>query len=317
MKAWMRILKVTLTSTKLKRQLVFGANEETKNTEDLEISVTGHKYMSTLKDDCVIKITNLTYSQIVQIIDGQYYDVTVEAGYRSCGSRVIFDGALAYISNSLDDEKTNTAILLCASKAVAKFGQSRLNLTLNSGINMFSAINFLTKANGMKTVTISEQLKKNFLEDKTSVKGSATSWLDAFCTENSNYIVNSDSSTGSILSIYDANRSNLRVIDLSNANSILVGGYPQLTEDGLQLSIMPTVMLMCGDTIKIDNSLISIPVNSRDEIEKNYGYYLDKNGLYTIYEMDYALQNHGASFSINILAKTRSLISNWTGGSNS
>lgn len=310
MKAWMRNLKVTLTSRKLKKQIVFGGNEDGPN---LNIDVRGHKYMSTLKDECTIRISNLTYSEIVRIIDGQFYDVTVEAGYRSSGSNVFFDGGVIYISNSLDDERTNTVIILCGSKLVAKYGQARINLTLNSGINMYSAIKYICKVNGISTANISQQLKKSFLNEPSTVSNSASSWINSFCQENSEYIVNSDSSTGSTLSIFDCTKSNARVIDLTSRLSNLVGGYPQLTNDGLSFSIMPTFNFMCGDVVKMDNSIISLPTNSRKEVEQNYGYFLDKDGLYMIYEMDYSFQNRGADFSINILAKKRSLISDYVG----
>lgn len=305
MKAWMRNLKVTLTSKRLKKQIVF--------SDDININVSGHKYMSALKDVCTIRISNLTYSEIVRIIDGQFYDVTVEAGYQSSGSNIFFDGGVIYISNSLDNERTNSVIILCGSKLVAKYGQARMNLTLNSGINMYSAIKYICKVNGISTANISQQLKKSFLNESSSISNSTSAWIDALCQNESKYIVNSDSSTGSIVSIFDCTKSNGRVIDLTNKLSNLVGGYPQLTNDGLSFSIMPTFNFMCGDTVKMDNSIISLPTNTQKEVEKNYGYFLDKDGLYMIYEMDYTFQNRGADFSINILAKKRSLISDFNG----
>lgn len=310
MKAWMRILKVTLTSRKLKRQIVFGVNEDRPN---LNISVSGHKYMSALKDDCTIRISNLTYNEILRIIDGEFYDVTVEAGYESSGSRVFFDGGVIYISNSLDDERTNTVIILCGSKLVARYGQARINLTLNSGINIYSAVKYICKTNGISTANISQQLKKSFLNSSSTVNKSASSWLDTLCRDDSKYIINSDNSTGAVLSIFDCEKSNQRVIDLTSNLSSLVGGYPQLTNDGLSFSLMPTFNFMCGDVVKMDNSIISLPTNSQKDIEKNYGYFLDKDGLYMIYEIGYDFNNRGADFSLNILAKKRSLISDFMG----
>lgn len=310
--AWMRVLKVTLTSKKLKKKIVFGENEDS-NKPDLNIDVAGTKYMSTLKDECIIKISNLTYSEIVRIIDGEFFDVQVEAGYKSSGSRVFFDGGVLYISNSLDDERTNTVIILCASKLIARYGQARLKLTLNSGINLYSAVKYLCKASGISTANISQQLKKTLLKETSSSTDSVATWINEFCQDNSNYVVNSDYSTGSVLSICDSNKSNLRVIDLTSSLSMLVGGYPQLTDQGLEFSIMPTFNFMCADVVKLDNSIISLPTNSMKEVQKNYGYFLDKNNLYMIFEMNYHFQNRGSDFSIGIKAKSRSLISNYVG----
>lgn len=133
MKAWMRILEVHLTSRLLKRKFIFGTNDDVTDN-NLNISITGSKYMSTLKDICTIKIDNLTYDEIIAIIKGQYYDVEVRCGYKDAGSRIIFKGGVLYISNSLNSDKTNTAIILCGSQLVARYGQSRINLTLNSDI---------------------------------------------------------------------------------------------------------------------------------------------------------------------------------------
>lgn len=311
MYAWIRTLEVSLTSTKLKKKMVFGTNRAV-GKDDLFIDVRGHKYMSMLKDECVIKIKNLTMSEVVQIIDGQYYDVEVKAGYRSSSTMSIFNGGVLYISNEIDDRKSNTIIILCASKLVARYGQSRINLTLNSGINIFSAINFVCKRAAIPNTNVSTQFKKKFLQDVTTIDTSVAGWLDQLCANNETYIPNSDAITEGVVSIFDAAKSDNRVITLREDNMILQQ-YPQLDTDGLSLKVMPTFNFMCGDTIKIDNSIIQIPVTNKSEISKNYGYFLDKDGCYMIYQMQYALQNRGPEFNLQMLCKSRSLISKLAG----
>lgn len=312
-KAWMRILTVTFTSNKLKKKLVFGENY-LQNKEDLSIEVSGYKYMSTLKDSCTIKIKNLSYLEIVQLIKGEYYDVEVKAGYRSTGAQTVFKGGVLYISNSLGDRKTTTAIILCASNLVAKYGQSRLNLSLNSGINMYSALNFICRRAGIPNTNISTQFKKQFITEIANINDTAASWIDKLSDSNQNYITNSDEITNGFVSIYDASKSNARIIKLNSNNIQLIGGYPKLNKDGLSITITPLLSLMCGDVIKIDNSLIDISVTNNTEVSKNYGYYLDEDGLYTVYQIEYQLQNRGENFYYNIIGKSRSLISNITGG---
>ena len=318
MKAWMRVLEVSLTSrlgeNRKTKQLVFGRNWE-DGRDDLNIEVSCYKYMSSLKDVATIRISNLTYYEVVQIIQGKFYDVEIKAGYRSSGAQTIFSGGVLYISNSLDDNKTNTITILCASHLVAKFGQSRLNLTLNSGINTYSALRFILGRAGLPEshMNVSTQFKSQFLQDVVSVNDTAASWIDKFCSSNTNAITNSDSVTNSFVSLFDSNRSNARVIKLNSDTINLTGGYPQLTSDGLSLTVMPTFAFMCSDVIEIDNSVIQIPVSSNSEVMKNYGYFLDKDGHYMIYEMKYQLQNRGSSFSLQMTCKTRSLISNFIG----
>lgn len=315
MKAWMRILEVHLTSTLLKRKFVFGSNNDVEDN-NLNITINGNKYMSTLKDSCTIKIDNLTYTEVISIIKGQYYDVEVKCGYRDTGAKTIFKGGVLYISNSLNADKTNTIIILCASQLVAKYGQSRLNLTLNSGINMHSAIKFVLRRAGITNAEISTQLKKQFLKDTLAIDDTAGSWLDKLTQTNTSYITNSDPSqtTSSILSIYDSNKSNRRIFKLKDEYISLVGGYPQLTQQGLTLTILPSIPILCGDIIELDNSLISLPVQNKDEVTKNYGYFLDEEGQYMVIEQSFTLQNRGGSFSLTLSCKARDLVSKFSGG---
>lgn len=311
MYAWIRRLEVTLTSNTLKKKITFGANH-LEGKDDLFIDVRGYKYMSTLKDECVVKIKNLTMSEVVQIMQGEFYDVEIKAGYKSSSVMTIFNGGVLYISNEIDDRKSNTIIILCASKLVAKYGQSRLNLTLNSGINLYSAINFICKRAGIPQTNVSTQFKKKFLQDITTIDTNVASWIDQLCSSNETYISNSDAITEGVVSIFDSAKSDNRIITLREDNMIL-REYPQLNTDGLTLSVMPTFNFMCGDTIKIDNSIIQIPVSNKSEISKNYGYYLDKDGCYMIYQMQYALQNRGSDFTLQMLCKSRSLVSKLAG----
>ena len=66
MKAWMRVLGIKLTSKKWKKSMTFGLNDA---DIDLNINCTVHKYMSTLKDTATIKINNLTYDKIIEILN--------------------------------------------------------------------------------------------------------------------------------------------------------------------------------------------------------------------------------------------------------
>lgn len=313
MDSWMRVLEVRLRSKYGRQELIFG-DQWKKGKVDLNIQVTGHKYMSSLKDSCTIKISNLTYNEIVQIVDGKFYDVEVIAGYRNGNQTTFFKGGVLYISNSLDDTKTNTVYILCASELVAKYGQSRINLTLNSGINLYSAISYLLRLSGVKDSNISQEFKRKMLIDSTVIENTSAEWLNKLVESHQTYIVNSDSSTGGSVTLFDISKSYSRLIYLKKENIALIGGYPQLTNDGLRMTVLPQISFKCGDTIKIDNSLISVPTKSQTEVEQNYGYYLDKDGLYTIYEIDFNLTNRNSDFSVNILARSKNLMSNITSG---
>lgn len=313
MDAWMRVLTVNLTSTKLKKQFTFGGNYS-KKKEDLAIKATINKYMSPLKDEAIVEISNLTQSEITQIIMGEFYDVDIYCGYRGQNIQKVFSGGVFYISNKLEQDRTNTCILICTSKLVAKYGQKRMNLTLNSGINLYSAIKFICRRAGIPDSNVSTQLKKDFLTEVMAVNDSAASWLDLLCQSNNQLIPNSDSIINQTFSIFDATKSNNRCIKLNPENIIMSGGPPRLTDTGVNFTILPTFAFMCGDTIQIDNSLLNVYAESRTEAAKNIGAYFSKSGQYMIFQMEYKLQNRGPAFTLKLLCKSRDRISNYVGG---
>lgn len=310
MKAWMRVLGIKLTSKKWKKSMTFGLNDA---DIDLNINCTVHKYMSTLKDTATIKINNLTYDKIIEIIKGEFYDIDILCGYKNNNISNIFSGGMLYISNQLNSDRTNTLIILCGSKMLARYGQSRINLTLNSGINMYSAIEYVCRRAGMPNSNISTQFKRQFLTDIMTINSTATSWIDELCKQNNSFIVNSDGTSNQTFSIFDSKLSNGRVIPLKKDNISLSGGVPRMTTDGLELTLLPTFGFMCGDTIRIDNSIIDISISNKNDIPSNLGFQLSPKGEYMIYEMEYTLQNRGNAFSLRLNCKNRERISKLVG----
>lgn len=311
-KAWMRVLRITLTTKSpgqngKNKQLVI---EEDANGVGLAVTVSGNKYMSTLKDNCTVKISNLTYAEIVQIITGQFYNIKIECGYKTNAIQTIFEGGVMYISNLRESVDTNTVTILCASHLVATYGQRRINLSFNSGVNLYSAIKFVCKVGGVPNPNISTQFKKQFLDAINNASNqTAAEWVNDQTTKKGTYISSSDCVGNSFMTLFDASKSNARVIKLNDETLLLTNGFPRMTADGLVFSVMPTFAFQCGDTIVMDNSLIQINVTSQSEATKNLGGLLDENGQYMIYEMHYELQNRGQNFYIEIYAKTRSRIS--------
>lgn len=315
-KAWMRVLRITLTTkspgeTGKNRQLVF---EDNANNVGFSVSVSGNKYMSTLKDHCTVKISNLSYVEIIQIISGQYYNIKIECGYKSSAIQPIFDGGVMHVSNLRESVDTNTVTFLCASHLVASYGQRRINLSFNSGINLYSAINFVCKVGGVPNPNISTQFKKEFLEEITNASNqTAADWLNDNASKKGSFITNSDCIGNSFMTVFDASKSNARVIPINNDTLIFTNGFPKLTTSGLVFSVMPTFAFQCGDTIVIDNSIIQIDATTQSDATKNLGGLLDKNEQYMIYEIHYMLENRGQNFFLEINAKTRSRISAYLG----
>lgn len=309
MKAWIRKLEVILTSTKIKKQMLFGTDDK----QQLNISVNGGKYLSTMKDNFVVKISNLTYYEIVQIIQGEYYNIEIKCGYRTSGSETIFKGYVLYVSNKLEDRKTNTVYIICASQLVGLYNSKRLNLTLNSGINLYSAISFICKRSGIRALNIDDAFKHRFITEITTINNTAGEYINNIIGNSSSFVGNSDTSGDNVVSIWDSSRKDARKITIREDNIILTGGYPTISSEGLTITLMPTFNFIPGDVIVIDNALIDLSITSKNEINSNPGYFLDKSGEYMIYEIQYALSNRSDEFSIQILAKSKSLLSNITG----
>ena len=310
-KAWMRDLQVVFTSNLTKSKLIFG-DKWLKGEDDVDIEIVGTKYLSCNKDNFTIRISNLTYKEIIQLIKYQYYDIEIKAGYRldnyTSGAKTIFKGSVIFITNELTDNKTHTAIILAGSKMMATYGQKRMNLSLKSGINMYSAINFICKRAGITNPNIDEDLKNRLLRETTSTNMTINNFFEVFNNTNG-LIANADSSYKNTFSIINPYRTNNRVIKLDNNKIVLVAGYPKLTSDGLTMTILPTFNFMPMDVIVIDNSIIDISVSSNTPSNFNNSMFLDEDGKYLITQIDYNLQNRSSSYSIRITAKARSLYS--------
>lgn len=297
--AWMREIKIILTSDMMKSQVVFD--------NDFHINVSGKKYLSTLKDTFTISIDNIPYDQQVRLIVGKYFNVEIKAGYRTSGLHTIYKGYVLYMSNNLGNHKTSNFIILCTSKMVAIFGQSRMNIGLKSGINMYSALKYIFKKAGITNAKVDKDFKYRILNESVQVNATLGSYVDQFIN-NYGYLSNTDESLGNMVDIWNPMRKDARIIYLNESNILLTGSYPTLTSQGLNLTCIPSITYMAGDTIVIDNALINISADDKSEVYTNKSYYLDEKGRYMIFEIDYELDNRGSSFNARMLCKTRSLI---------
>lgn len=307
---WERVLIVKFKSALNKTVMEFGNNLDNRN---LIIEISGHKYLSSLKDEFVIDIFNLTYSEVAKLLLYKYDQVEVFAGYKSSGVHKIFDGKILYISNERESRETSIVHIICVSKLLGLYN-SKLNLTMNSGINMYAALDFICKRAGIPNSNISEEFKRQFLTSITNVKGSLASYLDTFTTNATTYGVQSDSSNGSIVSIWDLKRSDARLINIKLESGMIIKGYPTLTTDGIRFSSLPVFNYMPGDTLLLDNRLIDMSItNVEQATESQLGLYLDANNKYVIYELTYNLTNGGGAFDVKILSKSKSLLLNVIG----
>lgn len=307
---WKRKLIITFTSTTNNSSISYGKNEK----DNLSISVKGTKYLSPFKDSFTVEISNIPLLDIIKLRNGRYFLIKVEAGYESIGAQTIFDGAVLFISNRRDDHNTNTCVVLCANKAVAWYGQNKMCISLSSGINMYTAYSYIAKMCGLKKVSLDESLKKVFLSDNETGAGSVSNWIYNLSSNSSSTLINTDYSSKNELSVWGSGRDLRGKIKLDSSNVIAQGGFPRLTENGIQLKILPTFNLLTGDTVILDNSIVDIYAESKEDVYKNFDYYLsqsgdpsDSNGEYIVYQIDYDLNNRNSTFELEINLRSRRL----------
>jgi len=304
-KAWMRLLTVTFTSTTLCKEVTIGRNEN----DNLDISVVGYKYLSALKDNFTVEIKNLTYSEVVRLIRGKFDRIEIKCGYKSMSTpHSIFKGYVMYISNKLDDASTNTVYVICTSRLMGVYNK-KMNLTLNSSLNMYNVLNFLCKRAGITDANISEEFKTKILHTTTTTSSTIGNVLEQLLSNSDTYEVQSDASGCNTVTIFDSYRTDRRLIPINSNNVLLTNGYPTISSDGVSMSMLPTFNFMPGDTIQIDNSIIDVSLTSLSEVKSSPlpTIFMDEQGLYTIYQIEYRLENRGRNFYCGLLAKSRSL----------
>jgi hypothetical protein len=313
MKVWERVLYIELSSKKFKNNIKIGDNVEQNN---IIIELVANKYLSSLKDDCIIDIYNLTYSEILKYMVYEYNEVDVYAGYKSSGVHKIFSGKILHISNERESRETNIMRLICVSKLLGIY-QTKLNLTLQSGINMYSALNFIISRAGIKNSNVSEQLKRNVLTNVTRAQGKVSSILDMFTSKETDFGVSADASNESIVSIWDLKRTDARVIIIKPESGLLINGYPKLSTDGLKFDSLPVYDFMPGDVLVVDNRLIDMSISSLGEAtsaEGVLGRYIDENDKYILFSVSYKLSNGQGQFKCSLHSKSKNLMLNITGG---
>lgn len=321
MKTWMRLLYVRLYNEDTNREIVIGKTLD--DSKKPYITISGHKELSPLKDNFTIKIKNLSYKQMLDIMNEQLFSVSIYAGYlgeqnyNNFTAKCIFSGGIINIVNEKTDYKENTTTFVCASKALAKNQQFRLNVSFNSGINMYSAIQYISRMAGYKLMNIDEDYKKTFYNQLETASGSAVNYLDQLSNTHNNFYITTDSSNDNsylnAISLLNQDREPLN-IDPSKAR--IIGGYPQITSSGVQWTSLPVYNYTPGLLVKMNNALINTSsglTNASGTINNAPNTtYLSKKGLYYIFTLDYNLDNKNGTFQITILAKSKDLFTQIT-----
>lgn len=328
-KSWIRLLYIKLASWDSNEWTIIGKTID--DSKKPRITISGSKYLSPLSDNFSVKIYNLPYSEIAKIQVMKKYHIQIYCGYLGSQSydnfeaKKIFDGGLVSITCSKRDYKDSVVTLICANKTVAKAQEWRCNVSFNSGINMYSAIKYMTRQVGLTNINVSDSFRNVYLTQANIAKGSIGNYFEELQSSGgNNYFMTTDGSEGNDISLFSNSRGGMRKVFIDATKGMIVGGYPQVTSNGLNWSSLPTFNYMCSDLCVLDNSYIDVSNNQDNYSGVTSGtpnsIYLNtqgsengRYGLYYIYDLSYDLDNTNGNFLINIHAKSKDLIDNVTG----
>ena len=319
--SWIRVLEVRLFSKlnpdkKSYNSIIYG-NYTNPDSEQLSISITGSKKIASNQNNCTIKIINMTYEDILKITMGEYYYVEIWVGYRMGDIFKWFEGEVAYISPKLNNHKDTEVTILCASKLVAQYTQQRMGIALNSGINLYAALNYVTDRAGIKTSFNSSTLKNEFLNKAISAVDTPKALLELIADQQ-NLDLYTDTSMGDIVNITTA--SDKRQIKINPDTISFLQGNPTINSNGLDIYLLPTFDFQVGDIIIINHALVNINSDNLSSAQKDFkANYMDTAlvgtgkenrgyGMYIIKNIDFTFQNRGSSFSIHINGRAVSLL---------
>ena len=317
---WLRILYIKVAPWNSNQWSVFGKTMDDSKKPKIEIS--GNKYLSPIKDNFSVKIYNLPYSEIALIQMQKKFHIQIFAGYlgdqnyESFEGKKIFDGGIINIVNEKRNYKDNVVTFICANQLVARAQEWRCNISFNSGINMYSAIKYISKLAGLTNINISDYYKNKYLTEASSAKGTAASYLDKISSTDNTFFMNGDPSDGGQVNFYSSIRGGMKKIMIDPNKGMMVGNAPELTSNGLNWISLPVYNYSPGDLCCIDNSYI----NTSSGMDSFSGtlktpntVYLNQEGLYYIFDLAYSLSNINGDFAIAIHAKSKDLFDNVTG----
>lgn len=321
---WLRRINVRLLSSTLGREIIYGEDRDADGNyrDELNIVIEGYKKIATGADYGVVAISNLSYQDIVRIVDGEFDNIEIWAGYRYGGFYKFYEGSVTFISQKISSHRDYTCYITFANKLIAAWTQQRVNFNLNSGINLYTAFQHINEKCGVQPVNLDADLKKTILNKMEHGFASAKGFTDMVSEmDNSIFATTDPSAFGDVVDITKIDGK--QFIYLDSDSIVIQNGNPTLDKNGLKITIMPTYNFRVGDVIVVDNRLIDISESSVSENKTEFkSMYLDTTfskasgekrnyGTYMIREIHFRFENRGAAFNLGIIAKALSLVSNW------
>ena len=304
-KCWMRQIEVILTSRKCNKAMKFSTDDKYQFNMD----IMGTKNLALNKDKGTLTIYNLEYDKMMETILLEYFIIEIKIGYKSTGNLMtIFKGEVSYISQKIHSHHDVETYITFASTIVARYSQSRMNFNLNSGVNIYSALNYICKLSGIgNKARINPNLKKEILTKIYTNYNTASTVFDNLTSTSGEYYLSTDYSEGNVINCTTINDKRKIKVDPNTIN--ITRGNPTVTSAGLKITLLPTFNFMPGDILIIDNSILNVSIRDAESVTSTFNTnYLDQNGMYMIISIEFHFQNRGDAFELNITARALDII---------
>lgn len=279
--------------------------------DSLSIVVKGTKTLASVGDSASITIYNLPMMTLLKLMQGGYLNnVDIYCGYYNTAKIKIFSGGVSYLEEGKSDKNTSILTIECANKLISNKLQARNTLSLQSGINMYQAIEEVTQAFGVAgQIEIDECLKEDELKGALSKYSTLREWIEAVISSSSkgrNYAISTSTGIGKVIGYRKMGSGDTYVINTRDVN---LQNFPTISYDGLKIVVAPIYAMTPGDIISISNvTTQTISVLGQGTDYMGAARYIDKDGLYNIREMNYTLTNRSDDFNMEVLAYSRNTL---------
>ncbi len=308
---WVRNIKVVLTSKINGEQIVFKSGNP-----ELNISIQGTKNLALNKDKGTVTITNIPYDLIISIVSGQFYNIEIYAGYgKDTEPERYFKGEVSYISQKINTRRDVDTYITYASSYVANFSQQRISFNLNSGINIYAAIEYMARESNINKIRISPSLKKYFTNRVNNLDGQAGNLIEQIASQSDQTFYLSTDESDDDFYIDCTTLNDKRRIEIDPNMIILTKGNPTISEVGLKATFLPLINFKPGDIIIFPNYLIDASISDANSVVTTFNAnFFSPTGQYMIRELSYNFQNRGTIFELNITAIALEILTGITGG---